>query len=113
MGGHAADARTTTRANRGLSRCRGPSARTCKEMPGASCELDAELKETGTMIDLTSNADTFNSLFIPLTPRLELAPEGGWLVHRGSHAWLASDRRQALREFKLLERIEPDRLLST
>jgi hypothetical protein len=81
-------------------------------MPGASCELDAELKEPGTMIDLTSNADTFNSLVLPLTrPRLKLVPEGGWLVHCGPHAWLAGDRRQALREFKLLECIERTGLL--
>ena len=59
------------------------------------------------MIDLTSNVGTFNSLVLPLTrARLKLAPEGGWLVYRGSHAWLVGDRRQGLREFKLLERIE-------
>jgi hypothetical protein len=60
MGGHAADARATTRANRGLTRCRRPSARTCKEMPDASCGLDAGLKETGMIMNLTFNADTRN-----------------------------------------------------
>ena len=30
-------------------------------MPGASCELDAGLKETGTMNNLTFSADTRNS----------------------------------------------------
>ena len=40
-------------------------------------------------------------------PRIERAPDGpGYLVHRGSHAWLCGDRRQALAEFALLERIE-------
>ena len=40
-------------------------------------------------------------------PRIERAPDGpGWLVHRGSHAWLCGDRRQALAESALLERIE-------
>ena len=61
MGGHAADARTTTRANRGLSRCRGPSGRTCKEMPGASGELNAGLKKIGTIMNLSSGADTHKS----------------------------------------------------
>jgi hypothetical protein len=61
MGGHAADARTTTRANRGLSRCRGPSARTCKEMPGVSGELNAGLKKIGTIMNLSSDAGTHKS----------------------------------------------------
>jgi hypothetical protein len=59
------------------------------------------------MINLASNADTRNSAVIPLPrPRLAPAREGGWFIHRGSHAWLAGDRRQALREFELLECIE-------
>jgi hypothetical protein len=61
MGRHAADTRTTTRANRGLSPCRGPSDRTCKEMPGTSCELNAGLKKIGTIMNLSSGADTHKS----------------------------------------------------
>jgi hypothetical protein len=61
MGRHAADTRTTTRANRGLSPCRGPSARTCKEMPGTSCELNAGPKKIGTIMNLSSGADTHKS----------------------------------------------------
>jgi hypothetical protein len=61
MGRHAADPRTTTRANRGLSPCRGPLGRTCKEMPGTSCELNAGLKKMGTIMNLSSGADTHKS----------------------------------------------------
>jgi hypothetical protein len=61
MGGHAADARTTTRANRGLSRCRGPSGRKRKEMPGVSCDLNAGPKKIGTIMNLSSGADTHKS----------------------------------------------------
>jgi hypothetical protein len=40
-------------------------------------------------------------------PRIERERDGeGWLVLRGSHGWLCGDRRQALAEFDLLERIE-------
>jgi hypothetical protein len=39
-------------------------------------------------------------------PRIEIAPEGGWIVLRGDHGWLAGDRQQALREFSDLDRIE-------
>ena len=38
-------------------------------------------------------------------PRIERDGEG-WLVLRGSHGSLCGDRRQALREFAELERIE-------
>ena len=42
-----------------------------------------------------------------LRPRIERELDGeGWLVHRGSHTWLAGDRDAALAEFDLLERIE-------
>src|SRR5262245_33298884 len=58
MGGHAADARTT---NRGLSRRRAPSGRTCKEMPGASGELNAGLKKIGTIMTLSTGADPHKS----------------------------------------------------
>jgi hypothetical protein len=61
MGRHAADTWTNTRANRGLGPCRGPSGRTCKEMPGTSCELNAGLKKIGTVMNLSSGADTHKS----------------------------------------------------
>jgi hypothetical protein len=43
----------------------------------------------------------------PHHPRIERERDGeGTLVIRGSHAWLVGDRRQALREFDELDRIE-------
>ena len=50
----------------------------------------------------------FNSIiaFTALRSRLELAPEGGWYCILRYHGWLCGDRRQALREFELVERIE-------
>jgi hypothetical protein len=80
-----------------------------KEMPGASCELDAGLKETGTMISLTSSADTRNncSLVRFIRPRMERELDGdGWLCILGDHDWLHGPRQQALREFRRLSHIE-------
>jgi len=49
-------------------------------------------------------------VILPFPPRPRIEPERGgcgWLVLLPSgHAWLAGDRRQALREFDDLERIE-------
>ena len=61
------------------------------------------------MINLSSSAETRNSfrIFRFVRPRIERELDGdGWLVHRGSHAWLAGDGDIALNEFKLLDRIE-------
>jgi hypothetical protein len=67
-------------------------------------------RKTITMTDIHAPAATRNKVSAPVIPlprpRLAPAPEGGWFVHRGSHAWLVGDRPQALREFKLLERLE-------
>src|SRR5262245_52685303 len=97
MGGHAADARTTTRANRGLSRCRGPSGTTCREMPGASGELNAGLKKIGTIMNLSSGADTHKSeSLIPQLSRGHQPPAQSLsvIVQRGDHAsWAAEAAR--------------------
>jgi hypothetical protein len=98
MGGHAADARTTTRANRGLSRCRGPSGRTCKEMPGASGELNAGLKKIGTIMNLSLGADTHKSeSLIPQRSRGHQSPAQSLSViaqRRRDHAsWAAEAAR--------------------
>jgi hypothetical protein len=60
------------------------------------------------MKDVHVRASARNNFVIRfLRPRIERELDGdGWLVHRGSHAWLAGDRDAALREFKLLGRIE-------
>jgi hypothetical protein len=49
-----------------------------------------------------------NSVIAFLRPRIEPERDGwGWLVLLPSgHGWLVGDRRQALAEFDLLERIE-------
>jgi hypothetical protein len=91
MGEHAADARTTTRANRGLSRCRGPSGRTCKEVPGTSCELNAGLKKIETIMNLSSGADTHKSeSLIPQQSRGHQSPAQSLSViaqRPRDHAW--------------------------
>jgi hypothetical protein len=47
-----------------------------------------------------------NLIHLP-RPRIERELDGkGWYVHRGSHAWLCGDRRQALEEFSNFEKIE-------
>src|SRR5438552_2154218 len=95
MGGHAADARTTTRTNRGLSRCRGPSGRTCKEMPGASGELNAGLKKIGTIMNLSSGAGTHKSeSLIPQRSRGHQSPAQSLSViaqRPRDHAWWAEE----------------------
>jgi len=60
------------------------------------------------MKDVHVRASARNNFVIRfLRPRIERELDGdGWLVHRGSHAWLAGDRDIALNEFKLLDRIE-------
>ena len=49
-----------------------------------------------------------SALIIPLSrPRIERAVDcDGFYVLRGDHGWLCGDRRQALREFDELDRIE-------
>ena len=92
MGGHAADARTNTRANRGLNRCRGPSGRACKETPGASVELNAGLKKIGTIVNLSSGADTHKSeSLIPQRSRGHQSPaQSLFAQRRRDHAsWAA------------------------
>jgi hypothetical protein len=49
-----------------------------------------------------------SALIIPLSrPRIERAVDcDGFYALRGDHGWLCGDRRQALREFDELDRIE-------
>jgi hypothetical protein len=85
-------------------------------MPGARRNLDAGRKEATVILNLSPSPITRNRpprlrararvLRFP-GPRIERERDGpGWLASRGSHAWLCSDRSEALRELAELQRIE-------
>jgi hypothetical protein len=59
------------------------------------------------MEQIPERAGSSNSLFPFTRPHIEAARDcEGWYVLRDNHGWLCGDRRQAIREFDELERIE-------
>ena len=60
------------------------------------------------MPHIHASATNNNSIVVAFPrPRIECALDcEGFYIIRGDHGWLCGDRRQALREFELVERIE-------